>query len=421
MAPTDLLFQAGVVFAVLAVGGAVADRYGQSVIPAYIVAGIVVGPNVPQVFGYSFVLVETREFIDLLAELGIVFLLFFIGLEFNLERLAASRDRILGAGAIDVGINGAVGAAIGFALGFSGLESLFLAGIVAISSSAIITKTLIDLGWIADPESEAILGLLVFEDVVVAVYLAVVTAVAVGGNGGGGVGGLDGVAGVDLASLDPTGGVGVSIATSLAVLLALVALAVWGTPLLERYLRTDSNEQFLVRVVAAAAGVAGLALVLGVSEAVAAFFVGTAFGATDHTHRIERVITSERDLYAAVFFFAIGLETDPALVASVLEPLAALAAVTAASKLVSGYWGGRTYGLSERRSRRVAVAMVARGEFSLVIAALAARPEAGLANGDTIAALAVGYVLVMGVLGTVLMSSAESIERRFFAVSDSVS
>jgi len=410
MAATDLLFQAGVVFAVLAVGGAVADRYGQSVIPAYIVAGIVVGPNVPQVFGYSFVLVETREFIDLLAELGIVFLLFFIGLEFNLERLAASRDRILGAGAIDVGINGTVGAAIGFALGFSALESLFLAGIVAISSSAIITKTLIDLGWIADPESETILGLLVFEDVVVAVYLAVVTAVALGGNGGG----VGDVAGVDLASLDPTGGVGASIAVSLAVLLALVALAVWGTPLLERYLATDSNEQFLVRVVAAAAGVAGLALVLGVSEAVAAFFLGAAFGATDHAHRIERVITSERDLYAAVFFFAIGLETDPALVAGVLEPLAALAAITAATKLVSGYWGGRTYGLSERRSRRVAVAMVARGEFSLVIAALAARPEAGLPNGDTIAALAVGYVLVMGVLGTVLMGSSEALERRFF-------
>jgi len=406
MAPTDLLFEAGVVFAVLAVGGAVADRYDQPVIPGYIVAGVVVGPNVPQVFSYSFVLVETREFIDLLAELGIVFLLFCIGLEFNLDRLAAGRDRLLGAGAIDVGINGAVGVACGFALGFSGLESLFLAGIVAVSSSALVTETLVDLGWIADPESETILGLLVFEDVAVAVYLSVVTAVAVGGTGGGDVGSI---AGVDA--------VWVTLALSVGVLGALVALSVWGTPLLDRYLRTDSNEQFLVRVVAAAVGVAGLALVLGVSEAAVAFFLGTAFGTTEHAQRIERAITSERDLYAAVFFFAIGLETDPALVADVLEPLAALAAVTAASKLVSGYWGGRMYGLSERRSRRVAVAMVPRGEFSLVIAALAARPDAGLANGDTIAALAVGYVLVTGVLGTVLADSSEGLERRFFAAS----
>lgn len=395
MAATDLLFQAGVVFAVLAVGGAVADRYGQSVIPAYIVAGIVVGPNVPQVFGYSFVLVETREFIDLLAELGIVFLLFFIGLEFNLERLAASRDRILGAGAIDVGINGTVGAAIGFALGFSALESLFLAGIVAISSSAIITKTLIDLGWIADPESETILGLLVFEDVVVAVYLAVVAAIATSGGAGAGT--------TDLV---------ISVGRAFAVLVALVLLAAYGTPLLERLLDTRSDEQLLIRVVAAAAGVGGLALALGVSEAVAAFFLGAAFGGTSHAHRIERVITSERDLYAAVFFLSIGLETDPALVAGVAGPLALLVLVTTASKLASGYWGGRAYGLSERRSVRVAVGLVARGEFSLVIAALATRPDVALPQGETIAALAVGYVLVMGLLGTVLMRYSGVIERR---------
>jgi len=395
MAAPDLLLQAGVVFAVLAVGGSLASRLGQSVIPAYLIAGVVVGPNVPTLFGFDFVLVESREFVDLLAELGIVFLLFFIGLEFNLERLAAARDRVLGAGAVDLVVNGGVGLVLGIVLGFSTIEALFLAGIVYISSSAIITKTLIDLGWIADPESEAILGVLVFEDVVVAVYLAVVAAIATSGGTGAGS--------ADLA---------ISVGRAFAVLAALVALATYGTGLLERLFRTDSDEQLLIRVVAAAAGVGGLALALGVSEAVAAFFLGAAFGGTSHAHRIERVITSERDLYAAVFFLSIGLETDPALVAGVAGPLALLVFVTTASKLASGYWGGRAYGLSERRSVRVAVGLVARGEFSLVIAALATRPDVALPQGETIAALAVGYVLVMGVLGTFLMRYSGVIEGR---------
>jgi len=396
MAAPDLLLQAGVVFVVLAIGGALASRLGQSVIPAYLVAGVLVGPNVPTLLGYEFVLVESREFVDLLAELGIVFLLFFIGLEFNLERLAAARDRVLGAGVIDLVVNGGVGFVLGVLLGFSVVEALFLAGIVYISSSAIITKSLIDMGWIADPESEAILGVLVFEDIVVAVYLAVVAAVAVGASGGGG-----GTA--DLA---------LSVGRSLAVLAVLVALAAYGTPLLNRLLDTRSDEQLLIRVVAAAAGVGGLALAFGVSEAVAAFFLGAAFGATEHVHRIERVITSERDLYAAVFFLSIGIETNPALIAGVAVPLAALVVVTTASKLLSGYYGGRAYGLSERRSTRVALALVARGEFSLVIAALATRPDIALPQGETIVALAVGYVLVMGLLGTVLMRYSGVIEGR---------
>ena len=378
------LLEAGVAFAVLAVGGVVAARAGLSVIPAYIAAGVLVGPNTPVP---ALALVSESEFIDLLAELGVVLLLFFIGLEFNLERLLASRDRITRAGVIDLVVNGGIGLGLAFLLGFSSVTALFVAGIVYISSSAVITKTLIDLGWIADPESDAILGVLVFEDVVIAVYLAVLGALALGGS---------------------PEGVAVSLGVALGFIVALVALAAYGTPLLERLLATDSDEQFLVRVVAAAVLVGGVALAAGVSEAVAAFFLGAAFGGTSHAGRIERVITSERDLYAAVFFLSIGLQTDPGALAGVVVPLAVLVPVTAVSKLASGYLGGRTYGLNQRRSVRVAVGLVARGEFSLVIAALAV--TAGLPRAEEILALAVGYVLVMSLLGTVLMRSSGRVE-----------
>jgi len=378
------LLEAGIAFAVLAAGGVVAARVGLSVIPAYIVAGVLVGPNTPFP---ALALVTESEFLDLLAELGIVLLLFFIGLEFNLERLLASRERITRAGLIDLAVNGGVGLVLAFLLGFSPVAALFVAGLVYISSSAVITKTLIDLGWIADPESEAILGVLVFEDVVIAVYLAVLGALALGGS---------------------PEGVAVSLGIALGFIVALVALAAYGTPLLERLLDTNSDELFLVRVVAAAVLVGGVALAAGVSEAVAAFFLGAAFGGTSHAERIERVITSERDLYAAVFFLSIGLQTDPAVLVGVLVPLAVLVPVTAASKLASGYLGGRAYGLNQRRSVRTAVGLVARGEFSLIIAALAV--TAGLPRAEEILALAVGYVLAMSLLGTVLMRSSGRVE-----------
>lgn len=380
-----VLLEAGVVFAVLAIGGAVAARFRQSVIPAYILAGVLLGPHTPLAIP-AVLQVETREFVTLLQELGIVLLLFFIGLEFNLERLLAARDRVVRAGMLDFGVNALVGFAIGLAFGFSLLEAVFLAGIVYISSSAVITKTLIDLGWVADPEAEAVLGVLVFEDVLIAFYLALLAPIALGG--------------------DPRQ-TAVSLAVSLGFIAALVALAFYGTGLLERLLETRSDELFLLRVVGAAALLGGVALALGVSEAVAAFFLGAAFGSTSHAHRIEAVITSERDLYAAVFFFAIGLVTDPSVVATVLVPLGVLVALTLPSKFATGYAGGRTYGLSVRRSVRVGVSLVARGEFSLVIAALAV--TAGL--DPAIPALAVGYVLVMSVLGTVAMRHAGVVER----------
>lgn len=140
----DLLLQAGIAIAVLAIVGLIAHRFGQSVIPAYIVVGILVGPNAPVVQGVSFNLLDKYEFITLFAELGIVLLLFFIGLEFSVDRLLARRGEFTRAGTVDFVANAGVGLAIALAFGFDPLEAAFVAGIVYISSSAVITKSLID-------------------------------------------------------------------------------------------------------------------------------------------------------------------------------------------------------------------------------------------------------------------------------------
>ncbi|MWG34763.1 cation:proton antiporter [Halomarina oriensis] len=391
MAEGTTLLAVGAMFLALVVAGVVARRLGVSVIPLYIVAGIGVGELATRVLPETTPLVPqpASEFVALGAELGIVFLLFFLGLEFSVDRLLASRDRLLSAGLLDLGVNFPVGMAIGLAAGWSPVEAFVLGGVVYVSSSAVITKSLIDLGWIANAESEPMLGTLVFEDLAIALYLAVLSAIVFGGG--------------DLATA--VEGVGVAA----GFLLVLVAGVAKGDALFARYLDVDSNELFVLRAVAVTTLVGGVALELGVSEAVAAFFVGMGFSSTQHVHALERLLAPIRDVFAAVFFFYIGLTTELGLVGAVVGLLAVAVVLTTASKLVSGYLTGqRVYGLDHRRSVRVAAGMVTRGEFSLIIAALVAGASSTVLSG-TIPAFAVGYVLVMSVLGTLAMQYADRI------------
>ena len=388
-----VLLQIGIALAALAIVGTIANRLGQSVIPAYILVGVVVGPNEPtQLLGVSLTVVETGVHIDLLAELGIVLLLFFLGHEFSLDRLVANRTTLAVAGTIDAVINAGAGVALGLLFGLSPLGILLLVGIVYISSSAVITKSLTDSGWLANPESETILGTLVFEDVAIAVYLAIVAALLTG-NG-------------DLAS------VAGPLAASAAFLTVLVLVAWYGTAAVDRFTRVNADEQFLLRVLGVTVLVSALALAAGVSEAVAAFFVGTAFGTTDSIGRIEHLLGSVRDLFAALFFFSIGLTIDVTTLGTVWELLLAAIVLTTASKLLSGYLAGRHAGYDDRRALRVGIGLVPRGEFSLIIAALVAGTGVGAAGvdlGTDIAVFAVGYVLVMSVVGSLLVQHADRV------------
>jgi CPA2 family monovalent cation:H+ antiporter-2 len=387
----SLLVEIGIALTGIALAGTLANRVGLSVIPAYIVVGIVIGPNEPSsIAGISLTLVENREFIDVVAELGIIFLLFFLGLEFSVSQLLNDRTRIAKAGGIDFLINFGLGVGLGVAFGYTLLETLFIAGIVYISSSAVITKSLIDNGWVANPESEPILGTLVFEDILIAIYLALLSAVALGEG----------------TPLDAA----MSVGAAFAFLGALTLVAWYGSEHVERLFRADSDELFLLRVLGVTTLVAGAALATGLSEAVAAFFVGTAFSGTDHTERIEHVVAPTRDFFAAVFFFSIGLTTDVTLLADVVWLLLAAVVVTTVGKLVSGSLSGRVYRLDRTRSIRVGFGMVPRGEFSLVVATLAASVGTG-ALGTVIPAFTVGYVLLMSILGTVLIQNSDAVMR----------
>ncbi len=387
-----LLLEVGLMFAAIAAVSFIAARAGLSPIPFYILVGMALNEFVIGRFGLPYI-TET-DFIAIGAELGIVFLLFFLGLEFNLERLLADRERMGKSGLLDLGVNFSVGFGLGYVLFGDVVPAVVLAGIVYISSSAVITKTMLDLGWIANPESGPILGTLVFEDLVIAIYLAVVGAILLGGGS------------IDVAVQ--------SVGIALGFLLFLSLVVYFGTGSLERILDTPSTEYFILRAIGTIVLIAGAALALGVSEAVAAFFVGMACSSTSFVHELETSLSSLRDTFAAVFFFWIGLVTDPFAFLGVLDLLAIVVLVTLPTKVASGFVSGRVYGLNDRRSLRVGLALVTRGEFSLIIAATALA-GAGVALSaqvaETIYAFTVGYVLVMSIIGTILMQTAWIFDR----------
>ncbi|MFB6170594.1 MAG: cation:proton antiporter [Haloarculaceae archaeon] len=387
-----LLLEVGGMFAAIALVSVLSGHVNLSPIPFYILAGIAVGPFVAGRAGLPAVTETT--FVTVGAELGIVFLLFFLGLEFNLERLVADRERLGRSGLADLVVNFGVGLLLGYALFGTVVAAVVVAGIVYVSSSAVITKTMLDIGWIANPESGPLLGTLVFEDLVVAVYLAVVSAVVLGGE--------------SLSAALRAVGVAVGF------LVLLLVLVRHGTRAFERMLDTTSTEFFILRAVGTTVFVAGAALAVGVSEAVAAFFVGMAFSSTRFVHELETTLSPLRDTFAAVFFFWIGLVTDPLSFLGVLDLVAVAVVVTVPAKVLSGYYGGRAYELDARRSLRVGLGMVTRGEFSLIIAAAALTAGGAAlprATAETIYAFTVGYVLVMSILGTAMMQAAETFER----------
>ena len=391
-----LLFEAGVMFAAVAVVSLVAARFDLSPIPFYILAGIVASEFVAGRLGVGYV--SLTSFVEVGAELGIVLLLLFLGLEFNLDRLLADRGRIGTVGLLDLGVNFTLGLGLGYVLFGDAVAAVVVAGIVYISSSAIITKTLLDTGWIANPESGPILGTLVFEDLAIAVYLAIVGAAVLGGG--------------------PIGAVAQSVGVAFGFLLALLVFVALGTQALEALLDTTSTEYLLLRALGVIVLIAGAALSLGVSEAVAAFFVGMAFSSTSVAHDLEDVLSPLRDTFAAVFFFWIGLRTDPTVLPAVFDLILLAVVFTLPAKILSGFFSGRQYGLTDRRSLRVGLAMVTRGEFSLIIAATALAGAGGalsVTTAETLYAFTVGYVLVMSILGTTLMQASPVLERSLLA------
>ena len=374
--------------AVLAGLGLVAGRFGLSAIPAYLLAGLLLGPNEPTFLS----LIEPSEVTTFVAELGIVFLLFFLGLEFSFERLLRSGRHVGLGGSIDLLVNAAVGLLVGVvAFGFS-FAALILAAGIYVSSSAVIVKGLIDFKRLADNETDLILAILVFEDIVVAGILGFAAA------GGGGV--------------SPTL---VAVAKALGFVTVSLAAARFLPGLIDRVLRRLPSEFFLLAVFAWVVGMAAIALALGISEAIGALMAGIILAETSAREEIEERFLSFRDLFAALFFFVFGLTIDVGALGSIGWLVALAVVLSLIGKLASGFAAGLVGGFSRRQSVNVGAALVAHGEFTIILAQIAADNDAiSLGDRSDLVAFAGLYVLATATLGVVFMKESKAIGRRLF-------
>ena len=362
----------------LAVLARIASRWGVSSIPLYLLAGLAFGNG-------GFVPLKlSAGFIQIGAEVGVLLLLFMLGLEYSGAQLKRNLQRDLPAGAIDLLLNFPPGFIVGLLLGWKPLPSLLLGGITYISSSSIIARVLSELRGFDSPETPTVLSILVLEDLVMAVYLPFVGVLI---SGGGPAGML----------------VPIAIAAGTVAIVLFVAIRYGNS--LSVFVAHQSDEIILLTTFGTVLLVAGIAQKLQMSAAIGAFLVGIAVSGpiAEQSHRL---FTPLRDLFAATFFFFFGLEIDPRIIPPVLLVALVLTIVTSLTKMLTGFWATRRAGLPKRSRLRAGMILIAHGEFSIIIAGLGTSVEPRLGP------LAAAYVLLMAILGpiTARLTSGQTIQ-----------
>lgn len=374
MDTATLLLELGAVLLVLSVAARAALRAALSPIPLYLLIGLAFGE------GGLYPLFTAESFIEPAAELGVILLLMMLGLEYSPAELTAGLRAGWRLALGDLLANFTPGLLAGLALGWGAAASVVLGGVTYISSSGIAAKLIDDMGWLANRETPLVLSLLVAEDLVMAIYLPVLGGILAGG-----------------------GALVVGGSVTIALVAAGCALFVafrYGETI-SRAVASPSREGLLLGVMGVTLVIAGLAERLHISAAVGAFLVGIALSGPAQ-QRIHGLLQPLRDLFAASFFVLFGLAIDPRNIPPVVLAATVLAVVTAATKSATVWWGAARAGIGRRGRRRAASVLIARGEFSIVIA------EIGVAAGieHRLGAFATAYVLVLAVAGPLVTREA---------------
>lgn len=349
----------------------------------YIGLGFICGPMGP------FPIIYPSEITAALSEIGVVLLMFFIGLEFSLKRFLEARGTIVKSGLWDL-LNLPLGFVAGLALGFSLWQCIFLAGITYVSSSGVIIRMLTERKQVALPEAERTLGVLIFEDLAMILYLGTLS-VFTGGN------------------------VWQKLLGVVTFGVIYVVLLRFGRPFLERILEGQSREQLVLLMLGGVAMFAAMAHLLSFPDAVAAFLLGALVGELSRMHDIEEVLTPWRDVAVGAFFLGFGLKVEALALLGSLLVAVPLVLFTSFTKSITGFLAGRATGLSLRAAVGHGLMLLPRGEFSLVIAGLAvSSPLMTQLQKQDLYELTSAYVLVSILLG-VLVSAYHIPLTRWFA------
>jgi K+:H+ antiporter len=322
-------------------------RLKQPVVLGYILAGVIIGPNTP-----PFPLIANEETIQTLSELGIIFLMFSLGLEFSLRKLKEVGATAFIGATLAILVMLCAGYSLGQIFGWSSIDSIFLGAILSISSTTIVIKALGELGLTKKPFAQLIFGILIVEDILAIVMIALLSGFATTGS---------------FAAAD-IGITVIKLGSFLGIL--LVAGLILVPRLLNYVARFKSNEMLLITVLGLCFGVSLLAVRLEYSVALGAFLIGAVIAEARQIARIETLLEPVRDMFSAVFFVSIGLLIDPVLLVRYAGPILAITAVVVVGQALSCTVGVFLAGHDRQTSLRVGMGLAQIGEFSFIIAAL---------------------------------------------------
>jgi CPA2 family monovalent cation:H+ antiporter-2 len=375
-----VLFIAGGIFILLFAVGFIGMKIRIPGVVLYILLGITLGSHF-----------SDSHLLHLAGEMGIVLLFFMLGMEFPVGRLAGIARKVAPAGTLDLALNLFVTMGICLIFGLDWITSFLMGSVVYATSSSITAKILETSKRMANPESEFLLGLLIFEDIAAPVAVAVLVGLTAGSA---------------------------LTAMTFGVIIAKIAFLIIGAVVIGHLIfsrlggfvdRYMSHDIFILLVVGIALAYGGLALMLNLSEVLGAFLAGIILAEAQRTERMEHVILPIRDLFLPLFFFYFGTTITFGDGVPMVPLLITVLIWSITGKIITGYYGARLYGLSKKVSLRAGLSFTQRGEFSVIIATMAA---------DTIRVLSGVFILSSAMIGILLFELAPKITTALFPKKD---
>ena len=378
----SILFDLGIVlflgfFAALAM-----KKINQSVVIGYMIVGLLIGPNVLGI-------VKDTEILGELSELGIVFLMFFLGIEFSINKFRRIKNSVFFIGTYEVVFNLILGIIIGTFLSFALKEKLFFAAIIALSSSSVVAKLLFDMKRTASTESEVLMGVMVFEDFFAIVILGI----------------LSGLAAFDKIQFEV---ISVSILSSVAFYGVFILIGIFViNRLIDVLARIDSQELFTALMIGIILLVGALASHIGLASAAGAFLFGMVIVSYDVEERLHRTVAAFKDIFLIVFFISFGMLLDPKQIPGILWMIAIVVPVTILGEIIITSSSAFFSGFSSKSSISIGTSMIARGEYSLIFAAM------GFATGaisEPLYQFTGVYVFIMTLIAPAAMKNSDKIK-----------
>jgi CPA2 family monovalent cation:H+ antiporter-2 len=325
------------------------QKIRQPVVLGYLLAGLFIGPHTPP---FSFI--EDEAGIRIWSELGVIFLMFSLGLEFSFKKLLSVGKSAALTGPFEAFFMLALGFGAGKILGLSSTDSIFLGAILAISSTTIIIKALEELGLKKEPSSQLIFGILVVEDLAGILIL------------------------VALSTFASSGGQGFSVthllieaAKLIGIVISWIAIGSWTLPRLTAWIgKHFGNEALILASLSLCLFLVSLSAYFHYSVALGAFVMGAILGESSVVHQIEDLLHPIRDVFAAVFFVSIGMLLNPADLRTHWKMILLVTALTIGGKFISTAIGTRITGQSQDNSLKAGLSLAQIGEFSFIIAGL---------------------------------------------------